>query len=68
MTKEQEIFDLSNKYPEVRWIAQDEDGEWYSYRARPYLEDDCWDVMDDEDVLDMYVGYAEAMRALFGNV
>jgi hypothetical protein len=26
------------------WIAQDEDGEWYSFDNKPYHGDGCWDV------------------------
>ena len=49
-TKEDLIEQALEEMPEVEFIAQDEDGVWYAYSARPYMSDDSFQGNDSRSI------------------
>lgn len=37
---------------DVRWIAQDQAGDWFAYRSKPYPSDDYWELENKDEVVD----------------
>ena len=49
---QQEAIEAAKKYPQIKWVAMDEDGDWYGYAHKPIDGDYVW-IYEDGDFIEL---------------